>query len=110
MPKSSSEERIVRIRGEDLPPRTEEDDRRLDEAMHRPIDTSDIPEQTAEDMQVKRVRRDKDLNIIRLEEVTLRLDKDLVEWFKQQGEGERLFKWRMRDVLLRYMEAEREKR
>jgi uncharacterized protein (DUF4415 family) len=92
--------KTVRVRLEDLPPFTEADReelRRLAAIPDEDIDTSDIPEWTEEDF----------ANAVwhpgyGKQQVTVRLDRDVLDFFKQGGRG---YQTRMNAVLRAYMEA-----
>ena len=98
--------RTIRVRAQDLPPWTQEDSDRLAAATAGPIDTSDSPPITQEDIDTGRVR------IVRRPAphptplpaatvpVSLRLDADLVEWFK--GDDEAGYAERMNVALQEY--------
>jgi uncharacterized protein (DUF4415 family) len=62
--------------------------RRLDAIRDDQIDTSDIPERTAEQLRNSTVY----INLFpvpgtKKKSVTIRLDDDMVKWFKRQGKG-----------------------
>jgi uncharacterized protein (DUF4415 family) len=92
--------KLVRYTLETLPPRTPEDDARLDALFARPdseIDLSDIPEWTAEDFK----------NAVRggfyrptKEQVTAKVDQDVIAWLKSAGPG---YQTRMNAILRREM-------
>jgi uncharacterized protein (DUF4415 family) len=63
------------------------------------IDLSDIPEVTPEMFAKGIVRRG--LKPIVKKQLTLRLDSDLIEWFKEQGRG---YQTKMNALLRAYME------
>ena len=63
------------------------------------IDLSDIPEVTPELFARGIVRRD--YKPITKKQLTLRLDSDVVEWFKHQGQG---YQTKMNALLRAYME------
>ncbi|PIV26557.1 MAG: hypothetical protein COS37_05815 [Anaerolineae bacterium CG03_land_8_20_14_0_80_58_20] len=63
------------------------------------IDFSDIPEVTPEMFAKGIVRRG--LKPITKKQLTLRLDSDLIEWFKEQGQG---YQTKMNALLRAYME------
>ncbi len=71
---------------------------RLDTLADANIDFSDIPEITPEMFAQGVVRRG--LKPITKRQVTLRLDSDVVEWFKQQGNG---YQTKMNALLRAYM-------
>lgn len=65
------------------------------------IDTSDIPEVTPEQFANAIVR--KGLKpVTRKKQVTLRIDEDVLEWFKQQGSG---YQTHINELLREYMKA-----
>ena len=63
------------------------------------IDTSDIPELGPEFFKSARLRMPS-----RKSSITVRLDSDVLEWFRQQGKG---YQTRINAVLRTYMEAHR---
>ena len=73
--------------------------KRLDSMTDADIDFSDIPEITPEMFARAVVRRG--LVPITKRQLTLRLDSDVVEWFKRQGHG---YQTRMNALLRAYME------
>ncbi len=76
---------------------------RLDVLEEKDIDLSDIPEITPEMSARSIVRRG--LKPARPKaQVTLRVDSDVLEWFKQQGQG---YQTRINALLRAYMEAHR---
>ena len=92
--------RTVRVRLEDLPPLTEvqrEELRRLGEKPDEDIDFSDIPELTEEDF-----ARGLWKPGYGKKQLTVRFDRDVVEFFKQGGRG---YQTRMNAVLRAYMNA-----
>ncbi|GGX58693.1 hypothetical protein GCM10007392_28290 [Saccharospirillum salsuginis] len=62
------------------------------------IDTSDIPELD------DKFFREADLKVPRKEPVTLRLDADVLMWFRSQGRG---YQTRINKLLRQYMESHR---
>ncbi|MED5606111.1 MULTISPECIES: BrnA antitoxin family protein [Pseudomonas] len=72
--------------------------KRLVEQGDDAIDTSDIPE-LGEDF-----FRHAELRVPAKQTVTIRLDADVLEWFKAQGSG---YQTRINQLLRRYMEAHR---
>ena len=91
---------MVRYTLETLPPRTLEDEARLDALFARPdseIDLSDIPEWTAEDF--KNAVRGKFYRPLK-EQVTAKVDQDVVAWLKSSGPG---YQTRMNAILRREM-------
>ena len=96
--------RTVRVRLEDLPPLTEADREELRKLAEKPdedIDTSDIPEWTEEEFAeaVWHPGYGK-------KQVTVRLDRDVLHFFKQGGRG---YQTRMNAVLRAYMNAQKKK-
>lgn len=75
------------------------DFKRLDAMKDEDIDLSDIPEVTPEMFAKGIVRRG--LKPIVKKQLTLRLDSDLIEWFKEQGRG---YQTKMNALLRAYME------
>lgn len=73
--------------------------KRLDSMTDADIDFSDIPEITPEMFAKGVVRRG--LKPITKRQLTLRLDSDVVEWFKRQGTG---YQTKMNALLRAYME------
>jgi uncharacterized protein (DUF4415 family) len=73
--------------------------KRLDAMKDSEIDFSEIPEITPEMFARAVVRRG--LKPITKRQLTLRLDSDVVEWFKRQGHG---YQTRMNALLRAYME------
>ncbi len=81
--------------------------KRLDALRDADIDLSDIPEITPE-MFAKAVVRRGLKPVPNKVPITLRLDRDVLEWFKKQGRG---YQTRINALLRAYMEAhERETR
>ncbi len=72
--------------------------KRLDAMTDVDIDLSDIPEMTPENFAKGVVRRG--LQPISKRQITLRLDSDVIEWFKQQGSG---YQTKMNALLRAYM-------
>ncbi|KRV73650.1 MULTISPECIES: BrnA antitoxin family protein [Pseudomonas] len=73
--------------------------KRLVEQGDDAIDTSDIPE-LGDDF-----FRRAQLHVPAKQTVTIRLDADVLEWFKAQGSG---YQTRINQLLRRYMEAHRQ--
>jgi uncharacterized protein (DUF4415 family) len=73
--------------------------KRLDAMTDADIDFSDIPEVTPEMFAKGIVRHG--LKPITKRQLTLRLDSDVIEWFKRQGTG---YQTRMNALLRAYME------
>ncbi|MCK6567720.1 MAG: BrnA antitoxin family protein [Anaerolineales bacterium] len=74
------------------------DFKRLDAMTDADIDLSDIPEVTPEMFAKGVVKRG--LKPIAKRQLTLRLDSDVIEWFKEQGDG---YQTRMNALLRAYM-------
>lgn len=91
--------RIVRVKLEDLPPISEERLREIEAIPDEEIDFSDIPELTEEDFArgVWHTGHGK-------QQVTVRLDRDVLAFFKQGGRG---YQTRINAVLRAFMEAQR---
>ena len=68
---------------------------------NRDIDLSETPEITAE-MFARAVVRKGLKPVVRKEQLTLRIDSDVLEWFKKQGQG---YQTRINALLRAYMEA-----
>jgi len=75
------------------------DFKRLDKMTDADIDLSDIPEVTPEMFAKGVVRRG--LQPITKRQLTLRLDSDVIDWFRSQGGG---YQTRMNTLLRAYME------
>ena len=90
----------VRINREDLKPLNDADRARLRKAMKKPIDFSDIPE-LSEDWFAKAKRAADAASQVK-SQVALRLDNDVIDWFRTQGPG---YQSRMNAILRAYMEA-----
>jgi uncharacterized protein (DUF4415 family) len=74
--------------------------KRLDSMKDEDIDFSDIPEVTAEMFARGIVRRGLK-PVIRKEQLTLRIDSDVVKWYRKQGPG---YQTRINSLLRAYME------
>lgn len=72
--------------------------KRLGEMKDQDIDTSEIPE-LGEDF-----FKNAELHIPAKQSVTIRLDADVLEWFKSQGTG---YQTRINQLLRQYMQAHR---
>lgn len=81
--------------------RSKTDWKRLAEMKDEDIDTSDIPE--LDDAFFENA----ELKIPKKQPVTLRLDTDVLMWFKSQGQG---YQTRINKLLRRYMESEQARR
>jgi len=75
--------------------------KRLAKLGDKDIDTSDIPELDDEFF------RKAELRVPPKQPVTLRLDADVLTWFKSQGQG---YQTRINKLLRSYMEAQQERR
>ena len=71
---------------------------RLSKLKDKDIDTSDIPE-LGEDF-----FKNAELHVPAKQAVTIRLDADVLEWFKSQGAG---YQTRINQLLRQYMQAHR---
>lgn len=91
--------RIVRMKLEDIPPISEERLREIEAIPDDQIDTSDIPEWTEEEFAnaVWHSGHGK-------QQVTVRLDRDVLAFFKQGGRG---YQTRINAALRAFMEAQR---
>lgn len=76
--------------------------KRIDAMHDEDIDTSDIPALDEEFFKRAAIRMPE-----RKLSITLRVDKEVLEWFKSQGKG---YQSRMNAVLKAYMKAQREQR
>ena len=74
---------------------------RVDELHEKDIDFSDIPELTPE-MFAKSVLRKGLKPVARKTQVTLRIDEEVLIWFKKQGKG---YQTRINSLLKAYKEA-----
>lgn len=79
---------------------------RLRDQRDEDIDFSDIPELTPEAF-ARAVARRGMRPVPRKEQVTLRLDADVLAWFKSQGKG---YQTRINDLLRAFVEAHRKSR
>ena len=75
--------------------------KRLSEMTDKDIDTSDIPE--LDDA----FFRDAEIKVPAKQPVTLRLDSDVLLWFKSQGQG---YQTRINKLLRTYMENQQSRR
>ena len=71
--------------------------KRLNEMKDEDIDTSDIPELGDDFFENAEVR------LPPKKSVTMRLDADVLDWFKSQGQG---YQTRINQLLRKYMEAQ----
>ena len=85
--------------------KSETDWKRLDAMRDEDIDLSDIPEVTPEMFARGIVRRGLK-PVVRKKQLTLRMDSDVIEWFKRQGQG---YQTRINSLLRAYMEEHRRK-
>ncbi len=74
---------------------------RVTEMADKDIDTSDIPELDEHFFQQAKIVAP------HKQPVTLRLDADVLEWFKSQGQG---YQTRINNLLRRYMESQQSQR
>jgi len=81
-------------------PLSEADRARLRKVVEKPIDYSDIPELT--DEWFEKARRAADAASQSKSQIALRLDDDVIAWFRTQGAG---YQTRMNAILRSYMEA-----
>ena len=79
--------------------KSETDWKRIDAMKDEDIDLSDIPEVTPE-MFARAVRRRNFKPIPRKKQLTLRVDSDVVDWYKKQGRG---YQTRINSLLRAYM-------
>ena len=80
--------------------KSETDFKRLHEMKDEDIDFSDIPPVPAEMFARGIVRRGLK-PVIRKRQLTLRMDSDVIEWFKKQGQG---YQTKINSLLRAYME------
>jgi uncharacterized protein (DUF4415 family) len=74
--------------------------KRLTDQQNKDIDTSDSPELDDEFFQKAELR------VPPKQPVTLRLDADVLDWFKSQGRG---YQTRINTLLRKYMEAQQDR-
>lgn len=74
---------------------------RLDRMKEKEIDLSDSPE-IAVEMFARAIVRKGLKPIARKEQLTLRIDSDVLEWFRRQGQG---YQTKINALLRAYMEA-----
>lgn len=79
--------------------KSETDWKRIDAMTDADIDFSDIPEVTPE-MFARAVHRRNFVVIPRKKQLTLRIDSDVVDWYKKQGRG---YQTRINSLLRAYM-------
>ena len=77
--------------------------KRLDAMKDEDIDFSDLPEATPE-MFARGVVRRGLKPVIRKKQLTVRMDSDVIEWFKNQGRG---YQTKINSLLRAYMEEHR---
>jgi uncharacterized protein (DUF4415 family) len=75
---------------------------RLDAMSDEDIDLSDCPEITPEMFAKAVVRRGLPVTKAKAQQVTLRIDSNVLEWFKSQGRG---YQMEINQLLRAYMEA-----
>ncbi len=81
--------------------KSQTDWKRVDALKDADIDLSDVPEVPAEMFARAMVRRGLK-PVSRKAQLTLRLDSDVLEWFKKQGQG---YQTKINALLRSYMEA-----
>lgn len=82
-------------------PRNQTDWERVDAMQDEEIDTSDGPEITPEQF-AKAIARKGLKPVARKKQVTLRIDEDVLEWFKGQGAG---YQTHINELLREYVKA-----
>lgn len=75
--------------------------KRVDAMMDEDIDLSDVPEISTE-MFARAVVRRGLKPVLRKAQITLRVDSDVLEWYKKQGSG---YQTKINTLLRAYMEA-----
>jgi uncharacterized protein (DUF4415 family) len=100
---SFPQERRRKMRKSDTSTKSETDWKRLRSMKDEDIDFSDIPPMTPE-MFAKAVIRRGLKPIPRKKQLTLRMDSDVIEWFKKQGRG---YQTKINSLLRAYMEEHR---
>ncbi len=83
--------------------KSETDWKRLDAMKDEDIDLSDIPEIPPE-MFARGIIRRGLKPVVRKKQLTLRMDSDVIEWFKKQGRG---YQTKINSLLRAYMEEHR---
>lgn len=78
---------------------------RLDRLQEGEIDLSDQPE-PSDEMVAKAIVREGLKPVARKRQVTLRIDEDVLEWFRNSGPG---YQTRINQLLRAYMEAKRQR-
>ena len=86
-----------------ISPKSRTDFNRIDKLEDKDIDFSDSPEITPEMFATTIVRKGLKL-APQKSQITLRLDTDVLEWFKTQGKG---YQTRMNALLRAYMQAQK---
>lgn len=86
-------------------PQSETDWKRIDAMTDEDIDLSEIPEVTPE-MFARAVLRRNFVPIPRKKQLTLRIDSDVVDWYKDQGPG---YQTRINALLRAYMNEHQRK-
>lgn len=82
-------------------PRSQTDWKKVDALRDDEIDTSDIPPLSPDDF-ADAIVREGLKPIAKKRQITLRLDEDVIAWFKQRGSG---YQTRINEVLRAYVEA-----
>ena len=84
-----------------ISPKSQTDWERVDKLPDNEIDSSDNPEVTPE-MFAKAILRKGLKPVVRKSQVTIRIDNDVLTWFKKQGTG---YQTRINSLLKAYKEA-----
>ena len=92
------------MKKKDISRKSQTDLDRVDKIKDKDIDFSDNPEVTPE-MFAKSVVRNGLKTVKRKTQVTLRIDEDVLSWFKKQGTG---YQTRINSLLKAYKEAHQE--
>ena len=92
---------VKRMKKKHISQKSQTDWNRVDELRDEDIDLSDTPEITPE-MFAKAVLRKGLKPVVRKNQVTLRIDEDVLTWFKNQGRG---YQTRINALLKAYKEA-----
>lgn len=93
------------MKKKDISRKSKTDWERVDKMQDNKIDFSDNPEVTTE-MFVKAILRKGLEPVVRKSQVTLRIDEDVLTWFKKQGTG---YQTRINSLLKAYKEAHQNK-